>query len=143
MNLSPAQARAAGPPHVLVCIRGDADDLELMRRGRALAGWLQGRLTVLHPFCLGRGEDQRQALAQDRAYARSPQAPLVELPAYSPEDGIVEYSRTRSVTHLVLPAGEGPAWYAAWRDSLPERLARRLSGVDLYVAGGCRCLTSS
>lgn len=119
--------------HVLVCVGGDATDPELIRQGWVLAQRLGAKFTLLHAFSLGEGEQHRRMIARDRAYARALQAPLVELPAYSPADGIVEYARTRGVTHLVLSDGGGAPWYSTRQMALPEQLARRLDGVDLYV----------
>jgi K+-sensing histidine kinase KdpD len=127
---------AAAPdrcPHVLVCIGGQAIDRELIRQGRVLADLMHGRLTVLYPFRLGVEERDRTELARDRVYAREAGAQLVELPAYSSVDGIVEFASARDVTHLVLSDRTSATWYGARPDSMPERLVERLGPVDLYL----------
>ena len=120
-------------PHVLVCIGGQAIDRELIRQGRVLAELMHCRLTVLYPFRLGGDERDRAELAQDRAYAHEAGAQLVELPAYSSVDGIVEFASARDVTHLVLSDRPTAPWYGGRAESLPERLVKRLGQVDLYL----------
>jgi len=126
-----SESRAAS--HVLACIAGQAADLEVIRRGRTLADHLGARITVLHAFALGNQQQRRRWLKRDRTFAHALKAPLVEVPAYSPLDGIVEYAQSRHVTHLVLSAVMDSRWHAAKRDDLVAQLAGRLRGVDLYV----------
>jgi K+-sensing histidine kinase KdpD len=122
-----------GRAHVLACVAGQAADLEVIRRGRALADRLGARITVLHAFALGEEQQQRRWLIQDRALAATLGAPLVEIPAYSALDGIVEYAQTRQVTHVVLGGGIESSWYTARRDDLAERLWSRLGVLNMYV----------
>jgi K+-sensing histidine kinase KdpD len=122
---------AAPVPHVLVCINGTQLDSELMRQGRVLADLLSGRLTVLYAFRPGGDGRQHALLVQERAYARSLDAQLVELPAFSEEDGIAEYARARGVTHVVLSDATSRA-----------TLVDRLDGLDWYFVRGCAPPTS-
>jgi two-component system sensor histidine kinase KdpD len=119
--------------HVLACAAGQAADLEVIRRGRALADRLGARITVLHAFALGEDQQRRRWLVQDRALARTLGAPLVEIPAYSALDGIVEYAQTRQVTHVVLGGGSESSWYTARPSDLAERLCSRFGALNVYV----------
>jgi len=138
-----AGSKSRAQSHVLACVAGNAADLEVIRRGRTLADHLGARITVLHAFALGDEQSRRRWLKRDRTYARALEAPLVEVPAYSPLDGIVEYARSRHVTHLVLSATMDSRWYAARRDDLVAQLAGRLQGVDLYVVRPARAASES
>ncbi len=100
----PGRTRETMPasPHVLVSISGTEPDRELIRHGRVLADLLNARLTVLYAFRLGACDRRRDTLRDDRVYAHSLGAQLVELPAFSESDGVAEYARARAVTHIVL-----------------------------------------
>lgn len=129
-------------PHVLVCVFGETIDCELIHQGRALADLMRGRLTVLYPFTVGADDRNRSELQRDRMTARAASAQLIELPAYSHLDGIVEYANTRGITHLVLSDRPSGSWHGPRSDSLPERLVERLDAVDLYLLTGS-CDTGS
>src|ERR1700694_5467528 len=96
--------------HVLVCLRGEEIDLELMRQGLVLASLTGARLTMLFAFRPGVDGERRAVLVRDRAQAREMGAQLVELPSFSATDGIVEYARNRGVTHIVLSQSGSSSW---------------------------------
>ena len=130
---APRVARSEGGGHVLVCVRGERDDCELVRRGRALACDLDARMTVLQAFALGNQAHRRGRLSEVRRLARALEAPLVELPVFSPVDGIVEFAQRRQVTHLVLSEGSGAHREAGRPWDLAAQLGNWLQGVDLFV----------
>lgn len=131
VELLPAASRGMHPDgrsvehHVLVCVAGDQGDRELIRQGRVLADLVSGRLTVLYAFRIGAGDRQRRALRDDRVYAHSVGAQLVELPVYSIEAGVAEYVRTRAITHIVLS-----------ETSSSDYLVEQLDEVDWYFVSG-------
>jgi K+-sensing histidine kinase KdpD len=119
-----------GRANVLACVKGESIDIELMGRAQSLTQWLGGRLTVVYAFRLGTARSVRSAIDRDRRYARSIGASLVELPAYSPEDAIAEFGRTRGITHAVL--SEDRTTHGTGSDSLTLALVERISGIDVY-----------
>lgn len=124
------------PAHVLVCVSGGADDLRLMRHGGLLARRLRARLTVLYVLCPALGPRPVEALLAVRTFAAALNASVVEAPAYTVVDGISDYVAARQITQVVLSEPKRTPWFAAWRESLPAALTRRLPpAVDVYVLG--------
>jgi two-component system, OmpR family, sensor histidine kinase KdpD len=121
------------PLHVLVCISGATSDLRLMRQGWLLAGRLHARITVLYVLSAAGEARPVEALTGVRLFAESLGAPLVELPAFSVVDGIIEYATRRDVTQLVLSEPHGTGRSVFGRGSLLDALLQRLEGIDVYV----------
>jgi K+-sensing histidine kinase KdpD len=122
------EALPAGAPYVLAWIDGDSADLAVIERGRSLAAALGGRLTVLYVFSPGH-RASNTTLGRARSLALASGAPLVEVPAYTALDGLVEFAAQRGATHLVLSCPER----VLREGSFVEALADRLDRVDLYV----------
>jgi two-component system, OmpR family, sensor histidine kinase KdpD len=136
VNDAEAATHAGAPPrpsHVLVCISGATSDLRLMRQGWLLAGRLHARTTVLYVLSAAGEARPVEALTGVRLFAESLSASLVELPAFSVVDGIVEYVAKRNVTHLVLSESHGARRSIFGRGSLLDELLQRLEGIDVYV----------
>ena len=115
------------PSHVLTCINGRETDSELIRLGGVLAALLSGRLTVLHAFTPG-STVSRERMTEDRKFARSLGAQLVELPAFSVSAGIVDFARTRGITHLLLEEPE-----EAERQHGNGATLRALDEIEIYL----------
>jgi K+-sensing histidine kinase KdpD len=125
-----------GSQQVLACISGSADDLRLIRAGSALAERLDGRLTVLYVLAPDAGPRPVDTLHAARLFARSVQAALIEVPAGTVVDGIVQYALERAVKHIVVSQPRRAPRLAARRGSLVNAIAERLTDVEFYVLDG-------
>ncbi len=129
----PPRAAVRNVYHLLICLQGDVDDPDLVRSGLSLAQRLPARVTVVFAFSPGSACVSRRLLDHCRTVAAAGGAVLVELPAYSPVSGIVEFARARGVTHVVVGDRPRGTWPRRYRASLAQQLEARLDRVDLYV----------
>jgi K+-sensing histidine kinase KdpD len=118
-------------PHVLACLSGAEDGERVVRAAAAMAYRLGARITILLPF--RPGDPAPKGLDAVRALAARLWAPCVELPVFSPVDGVLEYANTRGVTHIVVQAVRNHGWPRRWQDQLAEDLTQQVAGHELFI----------
>jgi len=142
---APALDATAGPDHtatgtrVMVCLssaspRGGT----LVRKGSRLAGRLSGDWFVVFVETPQEAPDRIEAEAQrhlmtNTDLARDLGAEVVHLRAPDPVAAILEFARSHSVGHVVVGRSYQAAWRQALGRSVPMRLVREASGLDVHV----------
>jgi two-component system sensor histidine kinase KdpD len=110
----------------------------LVRKGSRLAGRLSGDWFVVFVETPKEAPDRIEAEAQrhlmtNTDLARELGAEVVHLRAPEPVVAILEFARSHSVGHIVV----GRSYQASWRQvlgrSVPMRLVREGSGLDVHV----------
>jgi two-component system sensor histidine kinase KdpD len=135
---SPERAAAPGT-RVMVCLssaspRGGI----LVRKGSRLAGRLNTDWFVVFVETPSETPDRIDAEAQrhlmtNTDLARELGAEVVRLRAPEPVNAILEFARSHSVGHVVVGRSYQSAWKQALGRTLPLRLVREASGLDVHV----------
>jgi two-component system sensor histidine kinase KdpD len=131
--------RAAPGSRVMVCLssaspRGGI----LVRKGSRLAGRLNTDWFVVFVETPSETPDRIDAEAQrhlmtNTDLARELGAEVVRLRAPAPAHAILEFARSHSVGHIVVGRSYQAAWKQVLGRTLPLRLVREASGLDVHV----------
>jgi two-component system sensor histidine kinase KdpD len=130
--------RGAGT-RVMVCLSSASPrGAILVRKGSRLAGRLSTDWFVVFVETPDEAPDRIDAEAQrhlmsNTDLARELGAEVVRLRAPEPVHAILEFARSHSVGHVVVGRSYQPSWKQMLGRSLPLRLVREASGLDVHV----------
>jgi two-component system sensor histidine kinase KdpD len=132
-------ANGTAGSRVMVCLssaspRGGA----LVRKGSRLAGRLSTDWFVVFVETPRESPEQIDAEAQrhllaNTELARGLGAEVVRLRAPDPVHAILEFARSHGIGHVVVGRSERPGWRQLLGRSVPLRLVREASGLDVHV----------
>ncbi len=131
-------ARAARG-RVMVCMSSSPPQAEAMlRKGSRMAGRLSGDWFVVYVETPGEAPDRIDSEAQRHllaniALARELGAEVVRLHAPDPVPALIDFARSHGVGHLVIGRSLQPWWRQLLGRSVPLRLLRETSDLDLHV----------
>ena len=124
---------------VMVCMSSDPPRAEtLLRKGSRMAGRLSGDWFVVYVETPREAPDRIDAEAQRHllgniALARQLGAEVVRLQARDPATALIDFARSHGVGHIVI----GRSYQAWWRQvlarSVPLRLLREASDLDVHI----------
>jgi two-component system, OmpR family, sensor histidine kinase KdpD len=140
LSAVPRAADSAGPrSRVMVCLSsGSPRAANLVRKGSRLAGRLSTDWFVVFVETPGEvpelidAEAQRHLMA-NTDLARELGAEVIRLRSRKPVDAILDFARSHSVGHIVVGRSHQPAWKQLLGFSVPIRLVREATGVDVHV----------
>jgi two-component system sensor histidine kinase KdpD len=135
-----ASHERAGPgSRVMVCLSsGSPRGGTLVRKGSRLAGRLSTDWFVVFVETPQEAPDRIEAEAQrhlmtNTDLARELGAEVVRLRAPDPVVAILDFARSHSVGHVVVGRSHQASWKQVLGRSLPLRLVREASGLDVHV----------
>jgi two-component system, OmpR family, sensor histidine kinase KdpD len=138
-DAAPGADRSGQGSRVMVCLssaspRGGT----LVRKGSRLAGRLSTDWFVVFVETPQEAPDRIDAEAQrhlmtNTDLARELGAEVVRLHAPDPVPAILEFARSHSVGHVVVGRSHRASWKQVLGRSLPLRLVREASGLDVHV----------
>jgi two-component system sensor histidine kinase KdpD len=132
------EARAAHG-RVMVCMSSDPPRAEtLLRKGSRMAGRLSGDWFVVYVETPREAPDRIDAEAQRHllgniALARELGAEVVRLSARDPSAALIDFARSHGVGHLVIGRSHQPWWRQVLARSVPLRLLREASDLDVHI----------
>ena len=124
---------------VMVCLSSASPrGAILVRKGSRLAGRLSTDWFVVFVETPNETPDRIDSEAQrllmaNTDLARELGAEVVRLRASEPAHAILEFARSHSVGHVVVGRSYQPSWKQLLGRSLPLRLVREASGLDVHV----------
>jgi two-component system sensor histidine kinase KdpD len=130
---------AATGTRVMVCLSSASPrGAILVRKGSRLAGRLSSDWFVVFVETPDEAPERIDSEAQrllmtNTDLARELGAEVVRLRAAEPAHAILEFARSHSVGHVVVGRSYQPAWKQLLGRSLPLRLVREASGLDVHV----------
>jgi len=128
----------APPPvaeQVLALVKPDDRGERLLRRAWRSASRLGGELDLLYVQPPGeppRGEE-RQRLEELRRLGTLLGSPLIEVEDDDVVEGAARVARERGTTYLIIGQPQARRGARRFTESLPDRLLRRLPGVDVRI----------
>jgi two-component system sensor histidine kinase KdpD len=110
----------------------------LVRKGSRLAGRLSTDWFVVFVETPRETPEQIDAGAQrlllaNTDLARELGAEVIRLRARDPVHAILEFARSHGVGHVVVGRSDQPSWKQLFGRSIPIRLVREGSGLDVHV----------
>lgn len=132
------EPNAAGS-RIAVCLSSSSPRAAtLVRKGSRLAGRLNTDWFVVFVETPREAPDQIESEAQrhlmtNTDLAREMGAEVVRLKGTDPVDAILEFARSHSVGHLVIGRSHQPGWKQLFGRTIPLRLVREASGIDVHV----------
>ena len=110
----------------------------LVRKGSRLAGRLNTDWFVVFVETPQESPDQIESEAQrhlmsNTDLAREMGAEVVRLKGADPVDAILEFARSHSVGHIVIGRSHQASWRQWLGRTIPMRLIRQASGIDVHV----------
>jgi two-component system sensor histidine kinase KdpD len=110
----------------------------LVRKGSRLAGRLNTDWFVVFVETPREAPDQIESEAQrhlmtNTDFAREMGAEVVRLRGRDPVEAILEFARSHSVGHIVIGRSHQPSWRQMLGWTIPLRLVREASGIDVHV----------
>ena len=110
----------------------------LVRKGSRLAGRLSTDWFVVFVETPEEAPDRIDAEAQRHLMANSDLArelgaEVVRLRAPDPVEGILEFARSHSVGHVVVGRSHQASWRQVLGRTVPLRLVREATGLDVHV----------
>jgi two-component system sensor histidine kinase KdpD len=132
-------AIAGSRTRVMVCLSSGSPRASiLVRKGSRLAGRLSTAWFVVFVERPGEAPDLIDAEAQRQLMgntdlARELGAEVIRLRSGRPVDAILDFARSHSVGHIVVGRSHQPAWKQLLGRSVPMRLIREATGVDVHV----------
>jgi two-component system sensor histidine kinase KdpD len=118
---------------VLVCIDHRAGAATLLRRGRLMARSFDCPLTVACIHTRGERARHREAVAEHRRLAEEIGAEIREIDADDPVEAIAQLVSELQVTQVLVGHAQPPRWLGPLRESLVQRLLRRLPDLDIHI----------
>ena len=131
-------ARAAHG-RVMVCMSSDPPRAELLlRKGSRMAGRLSGDWFVVYVETPREAPERIDAEAQRHllrniAFARELGAEVVRLQAPDPAAALIDFARSHAVGHIVIGRSHQPWWRQVLARSVPLRLLREASDLDVHI----------
>jgi two-component system, OmpR family, sensor histidine kinase KdpD len=134
----PARAQSPWPTRarVLVCVGADARAGHVIRAGRRLATALRAdwiAATVETPFTRRLQPGSRARLAEHLRLAERLGGETQTLSGQDVAEELLDYARSRNVTHVVVGAPSRPRWVRLLLGSATDDLMRAGGDVDLHV----------
>jgi two-component system sensor histidine kinase KdpD len=132
------EARAAHG-RVMVCMSSDPPRAEtLLRKGSRMAGRLSGDWFVVYVETPSEAPERIDAEAQRHllgniAFARELGAEVVRLSARDPAAALIDFARSHGVGHIVIGRSHRPWWRQVLARSVPLRLLREASDLDVHI----------
>ena len=119
---------------LMVCVRADSAQEDLMREAARLAQRLQADWTVVHVDRPHRGQDPgtREILLHIAKAAETLGAEFVNIPGEDVAATLIDYAHARNVTKLVM-AQQIQGRKRPWHMHLSERIARAKPGIGLVL----------
>jgi two-component system, OmpR family, sensor histidine kinase KdpD len=119
---------------LMVCVRADPSQENLMREAARLAQRLQADWIVVHVDQPNRDQehDAREVLLNLAKSAETLGAEFANVPGEDIVGTLLDYARARNATKLVMGFGTGPS-KRPWRLHLSEQIARADPGLDLVL----------
>jgi two-component system sensor histidine kinase KdpD len=138
---APARTPEASIPktRVMVCLSSGSPRASiLVRKGSRLAGRLSTDWFVVFVETPNETPDLIDAEAQrhlmaNTDLARELGAEVIRLRAPQPVDAILDFARSHGVGHIVVGRSHQPAWKQFLGRSVPLRLVREATGIDVHV----------
>lgn len=130
---------SANQSRVMVCLSsGSPTGGTLVRKGSRLAGRFSGDWFVVFVETPGEAPDQIDSQAQrilmaNSDLAREMGAEVVRLRARDPVAAMLEFARSHRVGHVVVGRSRRPQWWQRLGRSVPIRMVREGSGLDVHV----------
>lgn len=130
---------SANQSRVMVCLSsGSPTGGTLVRKGSRLAGRFSGDWFVVFVETPGEAPDQIDSEAQrilmaNSDLAREMGAEVVRLRARDPVAAMLEFARSHRVGHIVIGRSRRPQWWQRLGRSVPIRMVREASGLDVHV----------
>ena len=127
------------PSRIAVCLSSSSPRAAtLVRKGSRLAGRLNTDWFVVFVQTPQEAPDQIDAEAQrhlmaNADLAREMGAEVVRLKGANPVEAILEFARSHSVGHLVIGRSHQPRWRQLFGRTIPMRLVREASGIDVHI----------
>jgi len=124
---------------VMVCMSSDPPRAEaLLRKGSRMAGRLSGDWFVVYIETPREAPDRIDAEAQRHllaniALARELGAEVVRLHARDPAAALIDFARSHGVGHLVIGRSHQAWWRQLLARSVPLRLLREASDLDVHI----------
>jgi two-component system sensor histidine kinase KdpD len=124
---------------VMVCLSSASPrGATLVRKGSRLAGRLSTDWFVVFVETPQEAPDRIDAEAQrhlmaNTDLARELGAEIIRLRSSEPVDAILEFARSHSVGHIVVGRSHQASWRQILGRSVPMRLVREASGLDIHV----------
>jgi two-component system sensor histidine kinase KdpD len=132
------EARAAHG-RVMVCMSSDPPRAEtLLRKGSRMAGRLSGDWFVVYVETPHEAPERIDAEAQRHllgniAFARELGAEVVRISARDPAAALIDFARSHGVGHIVVGRSHQPWWRQVLARSVPLRLLREASDLDVHI----------
>ena len=127
------------PSRIAVCLSSSSPRAAtLVRKGSRLAGRLNTDWFVVFVQTPQEAPEQIDAEAQrhlmaNADLAREMGAEVVRLKGANPVEAILEFAHSHSVGHLVIGRSHQPRWRQLLGRTIPMRLVREASGIDLHI----------
>jgi two-component system sensor histidine kinase KdpD len=124
---------------VMVCMSSDPPRAHtLLRKGSRMAGRLSGDWFVVYVETPREAPDRIDSEAQRHllaniALARELGAEVVRLQARDPAAALIDFARSHGVGHLVIGRSHQPWWRQVLARSVPLRLLREASDLDVHI----------
>jgi two-component system sensor histidine kinase KdpD len=127
------------PSRVMVCMSSSPPHAEvLLRKGSRMAGRLSGDWFVVYVETPNETPERIDAEAQRHLLAnielaRELGAEVVRLQARDPVPALIDFARSHGVGHIVVGRSNRPFWRQAFGRSVPFRLLREATDVDVHI----------
>jgi len=124
---------------VMVCMSSYPPRAELLlRKGSRMAGRLSGDWFVVYVETPQEAPDRIDSEAQRHllgniAFARELGAEVVRLQARDPAAALIDFARSHGVGHIVIGRSHQPWWRQVLARSVPLRLLREASDLDVHI----------
>jgi len=124
---------------VMVCMSSDPPRAALLlRKGSRMAGRLSGDWFVVYVETPREAPDRIDAEAQRHllgniAFARELGAEVVRIRAPDPAAALIDFARSHAVGHIVIGRSHQPWWRQVLARSVPLRLLREASDLDVHI----------
>jgi two-component system sensor histidine kinase KdpD len=124
---------------VMACVSPSPFSAQVIRAAKRMADGLKADLLAVHvenPDAYEGDEAARDQLARNLRLAEELGAEVITVTAADPAEALVEVARGRNVTHIVVGRPFHPRGWEIWRGSLPEKVMRIASGMNVHVIPG-------
>ncbi len=118
---------------ILVCITARADAHEMLETAQLVSQRFHGELTVAYVNEPELSRDDRAALDEKLALARSMGARVELLDGHEPVDAILDYARSHGTTQLFIGhSHRSGLWSGVWGNNV-NKLIQRSQGMDVRI----------
>jgi two-component system sensor histidine kinase KdpD len=129
---------------ILLHVTADPASAMLIRRGRRLADYLRADCFAVyvcpHDDLSSLPLPEREAVEKHLNFARNLHIETVAVHGAKPAEALVEFSRQRGITRLLLTRGHDPRWKELFGQNLVFRVVKLASHLRITVVSGTRIL---